>query len=68
MTFLLNLNLNECVPGVSGEYHIAPKSEANTVEGRVEDEEKLNLDDSLNPLTKIHLLLSTDGLFNYGNQ
>lgn len=32
MTLLLNLNLNEYVPEVSGEYHMAPESE-----GRIED-------------------------------
>lgn len=32
---------------VSGEYHMASESEANTVKGsRVEDEELLNVDDS----------------------
>lgn len=68
MPLLLNLNLNECVPAVSGEYHMALESEANTVKGRVEDKEELNQDDSLNPLTEIYLLLSTHGLFNYISQ
>ena len=45
MTLLLNLNLNECVPGVSGECHMALESEISTVEGIAEDEETLNLDD-----------------------
>ena len=52
MLLLLNLNLSEYVPEISGDYHVELEREANTGEGRVKDEKKLSFDyKSLNLLT-----------------
>ena len=41
---LLNLNLSDYVPEISGDCHVEPEREANTGEGRVKDEKKLSFD------------------------
>ena len=52
MLLLLNLNMSDYVPEISGDCHVEPEREANTGEGRVKDEKKLSFDySSLNLLT-----------------